>query len=350
MKKMNDPIDLRSDTVTRPTPGMREAMFKAAVGDDVFREDPTVNALEEKAAARLGKEAALFVTSGTMANQIAIKILTQPGDEVIVEEGAHPFMYEAAAAGIISSVQLRPLPGKRGLLSPAQILDAIRPDDVHHPPTRLVCVENTHNRGGGAIYPLGLVEEIAVGAKGRGLFLHLDGARLFNACVASGRSPAEYARWFDTVSFCLSKGLGAPVGSLLVGGRDLMAKARRWRKVLGGGMRQAGFLAAAGLYALDNQVERLAEDHGNAGFLAQGLAEIEGLTINPDEVETNIVIFRVAKKGLTAPALVEGLKKEGVLMLAVGPDRIRAVTHLDVDRAGMETALKKTAGIMAAWS
>ena len=343
---MTNPIDLRSDTVTKPTPGMREAMFKAEVGDDVLREDPTINALEEKAAAMLGKEAALFISSGTMGNQIAIKLLTRPGDEVLVEQGAHPFMYEAAAASIISSVQFRPLPGKRGILAPQQIREAIRPDDVHQPPTSLLCLENTHNRGGGSIYSLALIEELAATARETGVNLHLDGARLFNACVASGRSPREYARFFDTISFCLSKGLGAPVGSMLVGDGKHINEARRWRKAMGGGMRQAGFLAAAGIYALDNHVERLAQDHENAKTLAVGLSGINGLEINPDEVETNIVIFRVVKEGLTARALVNELAESGVLTIDFGPDLVRAVTHLNVDKQNIETALVKIAGTL----
>jgi len=343
---MPDLIDLRSDTVTKPTPAMRRAMFEAPVGDDVFGQDPTVNALQEKAAALLGHEAALFVPSGTMANQLAIKILTRPGDEVLLEAGSHPFNFESGAAAVISGVQLHPLPGRRGLLSPEQITAAVRPDDPHFPPTRAVVLENTHNRGGGTVYPLAAVAAVRAAAQEKGLVMHLDGARLFNACAATGVKPAEYARHFETVSFCLSKGLGAPVGSVLAGSRDLIHQARRWRKVLGGGMRQAGILAAAGLYALDHHLQRLAQDHENAKLLAQGLTEIQGLVLDPDEVETNIVIFQVTRPGLTAPDLAARLKAEGVLVLAMGPDRIRAVTHLDVDTAGIRRAIEVMAEVM----
>jgi len=343
---MPDLIDLRSDTVTKPTPAMRRAMFEAPVGDDVFGEDPTVNALQEKAADLLGREAALFVPSGTMANQLAIKVLTRPGDEVLLESGSHPFNFESGAAAVISGVQLHPLPGRRGLLSPDQIAAAVRPDDPHFPPTRAVVLENTHNRGGGSVYPLAAIAAIGATAKGKGLVMHLDGARLFNACAAAGVKPAEYARHFETVAVCLSKGLGAPVGSVLAGSNVLIHQARRWRKVLGGGMRQAGILAAAGVYALDHHVQRLAQDHENAKLLAHGLAEIPGLALDPDEVETNIVIFQVTRPDLTAPDLAGRLKAEGVLVLAVGPDRIRAVTHLDVDTAGIRRATEVMAEVM----
>ncbi|MFH1090232.1 MAG: threonine aldolase family protein, partial [Pseudomonadota bacterium] len=239
-------IDLRSDTVTRPTPGMRAAMFAAEVGDDVFCDDPTVNLLQEKAAALLGREAALFLASGTMANQVALKVLTQAGDEVLLAEGSHSYMFESGAASIIGSLHLHVLPADRGRLSPEQIEANISPDDVHFAPTTCVSLENTHNRGGGSVYPLETIVRIRQAAEGHSLVMHLDGARLFNACAASGVTAAEYARHFETVSFCLSKGLGAPVGSMLVGDRDTIKLARRWRKVMGGGMRQAGFLAAAG--------------------------------------------------------------------------------------------------------
>jgi len=340
---MSKMVDLRSDTVTRPTKAMREAMFQASVGDDVLGEDPTVNALEEKAADILGREAAMFVPSGTMANQTAIKTLTQSGDEVLLDAGAHPFMYESAAASLISSVQLRPVNGHRGLLTPEQVEAAIRPNDFHQPPTRLVCLENTHNRGGGTIYPLDTVAAIRTLTRRYGLLMHLDGARLFNACVANGVRPDAYAGHFETVSFCLSKGLGAPVGSLLVGDKDLIHQARRWRKALGGGMRQAGFLAAAGIYALDHHIDRLAEDHENAQRLACGLADLDGLAIDPQEVETNIVIFRVVQPGLSAPDLCSRLQESGVLALPFGPDLIRAVTHLDLERGDIDRAIQVTA-------
>ncbi len=332
-------IDLRSDTVTKPTPEMREVMAKAPVGDDVFGEDPSINELQEKAAALLGHEQALFVPSGTMANQIAIKVLTRPGDEVLLEAGSHPFNSESGGAAVISSVQLYTLTGERGLLKPEQIEAAIRPDNIHYAPTRLVCLENTHNRGGGSIYPLEKVSAIRQIAQAHGLVMHLDGARLFNACVATGLEPADYGKYIETVSFCLSKGLGAPVGSLICGSKPIIKEALRWRKVLGGGMRQAGILAAAGIYALDHHVDRLSEDHANAKFLAQGLAEKDGIEIDPSEVETNILIFKVTHPRLNAPDLADRLMRHGVLVLPMGTDQIRGVTHLDLNRADMERAL-----------
>jgi len=343
---MELPIDLRSDTVTKPDKAMRAAMAEAPVGDDVFGEDPTINALQEKAADLLGFEAALFVPSGTMANQLAMKILTGPGDEVLVEASSHPFTSEAGAAAIISGVQLRTLPGRRGLLDPDLVAASIRQGNIHYAPTSLICLENTHNQGGGTVYPLETVARIRDIAKNRGLNMHLDGARLFNACVATGHEATDYTRHFDTTSFCLSKGLGAPVGSMLAGSGELMARALHWRKRLGGGMRQAGILAAAGLYALDNNIGRLAEDHANARFLARGLAELGGIELDPAEVETNIVIFEVSRPGLSAPDLAERLRKEGVLVLAFSPTRIRAVTHLDVDRSGVQLALEIMRKIM----
>ncbi|MEW6266019.1 MAG: low-specificity L-threonine aldolase [Thermodesulfobacteriota bacterium] len=340
-------IDLRSDTVTKPTPAMRQAMFEAEVGDDVFGEDPTVNALEAKAAEMLGHEAALFTPSGTMSNQIAIKVLTKPGDEVIMAADAHPFMFESGAPAVISAVQVRTLPSRRGQISAEQVESVIRPKNVHHPPSRLVCLENTSNRGGGSVYPLEAILAVTATARRHQLSLHLDGARIFNACAASGLAPSDYARHFDTVSFCLSKGLGAPVGSILVGGREVIAEARRWRKLLGGGMRQAGILAAAGLYALEHHVRRLAEDHENAKILAQGLARLKGLEFDPTEVETNIIIFRVVKPGLSAPALADRLKARSVLVLPTGPEYIRVVTHLDVNRDDIHPALKVFAEVIS---
>ncbi|MBW2084765.1 MAG: low-specificity L-threonine aldolase [Deltaproteobacteria bacterium] len=337
---MPSPVDLRSDTVTKPTPEMREVMAKAPVGDDVFGEDPSINALQEKAADLLGLEAALFVPSGTMANQIAIKVLTRPGDEVILEVGSHPFNFESGAAAVISSVQLRTLTGKRGLLEPEQFERAIRPDDIHYTPTRAFCLENTHNRGGGSIYPLEMVAAVRKVADAHGIVMHLDGARIFNACVATGLKPADYAQYFETVAFCLSKGLGAPVGSIIAGDKTIIKEALRWRKVFGGAMRQAGILAAAGIYALDHNVDRLAEDHANARFLAQRLAELDGIEIDPAEVETNIIIFKITHPRLNAPELTERLKAREVLVLPVSPDSIRAVTHLNVDRKGVERALE----------
>ena len=345
---MSDIIDLRSDTLTKPSQAMRQAMFEAPVGDDVFGEDPTVIALEEKAADMLGREAAMFVPSGTMANQLALRILTQSGDEVLIEGSSHPFVYESGAPAVISGLMLRPLEGRRGLLTPEQIEAEIRPDDVHFAPTRAVAVENTHNRGGGSVYTLETLAAIREVTLRRGLKMHLDGARLFNACQAAKVLPRDYAAQADTVSFCLSKGLGAPVGSLLAADAELIRLARRWRKVLGGGMRQAGILAAAGIYALDHNVDRLAEDHENAQVLARGLAEIDGLEIDPSEVESNIVIFNISRPGLPAMELVERFKKAGVLSLAFGPDKIRTVTHLDVNRSDIEKAINIISRVMKA--
>lgn len=332
-------IDLRSDTVTQPTPAMREFMMKAPVGDDVFGEDPTINTLQEKAADMLKREAALFVPSGTMANTLAIKVLTQAGDEVLLAEGSHPFMFESGAPAVVCAVQVRTLPGDRGRLSPEQIPPVVRPDDVHHPPTRLISLENTHNRGSGSVYALATVAAVREVADRFGLAVHMDGARLFNACVATGHQPSEYAQYAHTVSFCLSKGLGAPVGSLLVGDRESIKCARRWRKMLGGGMRQAGFLAAAGIYALDHHVDRLAEDHEHAKIMAMALAQMDGLNLDPAEVETNIVIFSVTRPGLTASVLAGRLAELGVKVLVTGPQTIRVVTHLDVNRADIDRAI-----------
>lgn len=335
-----DIIDLRSDTITKPSPAMRQAMANAEVGDDVFGEDPTVNRLQEMAAELTGQADALFVPSGTMANSLAIKILTSPGDEVIMEEGSHPFNNESGGPAVISGVQIRTLKASRGILKPDQIKAAIRPDDIHVPPTSLISIENTSNRGGGSIYPLETIKEISEIARKKGISLHMDGARLFNACVSSGVKPDEYGSNFDTVSFCLSKGLGAPVGSLLCGSKELIKNALRWRKLLGGGMRQVGILAAAGLYALDNNIERLADDHENAKILAQGLSEMDEIEIVPDDVESNIVAFNIKSPDMSSVKLQNTLKENGVLVLAIGPKTIRAVTHLDVDRKGIEKAVE----------
>jgi threonine aldolase len=333
------PIDLRSDTVTKPSPAMRRAMATAEVGDDVKGEDPTVNRLEAVCAQLYGKEAALFVPSGTMANQVAIKTWTQAGDELICDSNAHVYNYEGAAIAGVSGVQANPIDAPRGILTADQVAARIRPADVHYGPTRLVCIENTHNRGGGAIYPLKNVQEIGALCRKRGLRYHLDGARLLNACVATGLKPTDYTRHVDSATLCFSKGLGAPVGSMVAGPKDFIASARRWRKMLGGGMRQAGILAAAALYALDHHVDRLAEDHENARLLARGLAEIEPLDLNADEVETNMVFFNCQRTGLTAAELEARMAREGVLIHATAPYRVRLVTHLDVSRRQVRAAL-----------
>jgi len=336
MEKM---IDLRSDTVTKPSPEMRRAMANAEVGDDVFGEDPTINALQRKAAEILGKETAIFVCSGTMANQLAIRAQTQPGDEIITEGNSHCFNNEGGAAAALSGVQIHAIQGKRGVMEAWQIEEAIRPFDHHYPTTRLICIENTHNRGGGTIYPLEKIEDIHKLAKQRGLRMHLDGARLFNASVASGIEAREYARYFDSVSFCLSKGLGCPVGSLVTGPAQLIDSVHRFRKMYGGGMRQAGILAAAGIYALDHNVARLERDHDNAKKLAQALHTIQGISINCEEIETNILIFNVTGTGLSAQEIVTRLQKQKVLMLPVSKTSIRAVTHLNVDEEDIDHAI-----------
>lgn len=337
---MNPVVDLRSDTVTRPGPEMRRAMAEAEVGDDVFEEDPTVNLLQERVAALLGKEAALFVPSGTMANQVSIRTHTFPGDEVIIEADSHPVLSEVAAAAALSGVQFRTLHGRRGVLRAQQVADAIRVPDIHRPVSRLICLENTHNFGGGTIYPLDEILRIRQVANRHGLAMHLDGARLLHACVATGIPPQEYATPFDSVSICLSKGLGAPVGSVIAGSREFILRARKNRKMFGGGMRQAGILAAAGLYALEHNVERLAQDHANAKILAEALAELPGIRLDPQEVETNIVIMDISASGMEPVEVQARLREQGVLVLPFGKGRLRAVTHLDVNRKGINRAIE----------
>lgn len=337
---MDQVVDLRSDTVTRPTEGMRKAMAEAQVGDDVFEEDPTVNLLQEKIAELLGKEAALFVPSGTMANQVSIRTHTLPGDEVIIEADSHPVLSEVAAAAALSGVQFRTLHGSRGILRAEQVEEAVRLPDIHRPVSRLVCLENTHNFGGGTIYPLEEILRIKQVAERHKMAMHLDGARLLHACIATGIPPVKYAQPFDSVSLCLSKGLGAPVGSLIAGSRDFISRARKNRKMFGGGMRQAGILAAAGLYALEHHVERLAQDHANAKLLSEALAHLPGINLDPKHVETNIVIMDISPSGMEPPQAQAELKKMGVLVLPFGKGRLRAVTHLDVDRKGIEKAIE----------
>ncbi|MBW4661245.1 MAG: low-specificity L-threonine aldolase [Drouetiella hepatica Uher 2000/2452] len=331
-------IDLRSDTITQPTAAMREAIATAAVGDDVFGDDPTVNALEEYVAALLGKEAAVFMPSGTMTNQIALRVHTEPGDEVILESEAHIYYYEGGAPAALSGVSCRLVKGDRGIFTAADVRQVLRPIDSHFPKTKLVCLENTHNRGGGRIFPLAEVESIAQVCREQDLPLHLDGARFWNACVATGISEAAYAKPFDTVSVCFSKGLGAPVGSALAGSREMMARARRFRKMFGGGMRQAGMMAAGALYGLQYQLARLSEDHANAKNLAENLSQIEGVEISPEYVETNLVVFHTLE--LPAQILVDRLREKGVAMLAVGTHSVRAVTSLMVTQTQMEQVPK----------
>lgn len=323
-------IDLASDTLTKPTPGMREAMAQAEVGDDVFGEDPTVNQLEERLATLLGKESALFVLSGTMSNQIALRLHCRSGDEVLCDANCHIFNYEQAGYAQLAGAAIRPIDGPGGVLQLEQLIDKLRPDDVHFPTTRLVCLENTHNRGGGRILPYDGVAAICGWAAEHGLARHLDGARLMNAVVASGIAAADWAQHFDTVNLCFSKGLGAPVGSALCGTADAIRQARRHRKLLGGGMRQAGILAAAALYALEHHVDRLAEDHAKAQVIADAVRQTDGLQLAFETVDTNLVVFDIVAKHGTAADFCDSLRGQGVRMLPVAAQRVRAVTHLDV--------------------
>jgi threonine aldolase len=328
---------LRSDTFTRPSSAMRAAMAAAEVGDDVWGDDPTAVALEAKTAALLGKEAALFVPSGTMANQIALLLHCRPGDEVIVGRGAHTRLYESGAGAAWAGVQFAEIGAADGTFTADGVEAAALPADRNLPRTRLVAVENTHNRGGGRIWPRPQLDGVVAAARARGLALHLDGARIWNAAVASGVPERELAAPFDTVSACFSKGLGAPVGSVIAGGRDDMERARRFRKMLGGGMRQVGVLCAAALHALDHHRARLAVDHANARRLAGGLAGIPGVRVDPDAIDTNIVIFEVT--GLSSAELARRTEASAVRLHAIAPTRLRAVTHLDVDAAGIDRAI-----------
>jgi threonine aldolase len=332
------PIDLRSDTVTRPTPGMRAAMQAAEVGDDVFHEDPTINRLEERVAAFLGKEAAVFVPSGTMSNQIGIKAHTEPGDEVLCDVGCHIYNFEAGGPAVLSGVMCRTLDGDHGILDVTQLEGKVRPINDHTVRTRLVCLENTHNRGGGRIYPLEKIQAIRSWVKGQGLAMHLDGARLWNAIVATGIPGRTWAAEFDTVSVCFSKGLGAPVGSALAGPRDFITRARRVRKLFGGGMRQGGVIAAAALYALDHHIERLAEDHRNARLIAEAIADTPGLRLEPPEVETNLIWIEVEREMGSARDVARTLEERGIRVHVGGPQTLRACTHLDVSAAQAERA------------
>jgi threonine aldolase len=346
LQKQGAIIDLRSDTVTRPTPAMRAAMFAAEVGDDVYGEDPTVAQLEARAAAIFGREAALFVPTGTMGNQIAIRLHTQHGQEVICEAHAHILDWEMATMASFSGCLPRAIAGERGVLTWAQIRAAIAPKAYYRAQTGLIEIENTHNMAGGTVTPLDVLEEIWAGAKDAGVPLHLDGARIFNAATSLGVGVIELTRGFDTVMFCLSKGLCAPVGSMLVGTRQQMERARIFRKALGGGMRQVGVLAAAGLVALETMTARLAEDHANARLLAGPLAEMRGVDLDLASVQSNIVRFRL-KDGKNAPELAARLKERGVLVGAVGPDAVRLVTHHDVDRPACLRAVESIAEVLA---
>ena len=326
-------IDLRSDTVTRPTAAMRKAMFEAEVGDDVYREDPTVNLLEQRAAAVAGKEDALFVPTGTMGNTIGIKLLTEHGQEVICDSRAHILDYELSMVAWFSGCVVRAIPTAEGQLSWDEVRKVILPLGPHRAPTGAIAVEQTHNMAGGTVYPMRTLCEISDGAHERGIRVHMDGARLFNASAAMGIPVHEITAPADTVMFCLSKALGAPVGSILAGPADLIAKGRLYRKRLGGGMRQAGILAAAGLVALEDSPAKLPVDHANARFLAEALSKLPGVKVDPAKVMTNIVIFDVSETGVAPAEISTRLKQRGVLMNAINDRCVRAVTHYDVDRA-----------------
>jgi len=334
---MKLPVDLRSDTVTQPTSAMRDAMFHAPLGDDVFQEDPTVNELQRFAAEYFGKEAALFCASGTQTNQIAINVHVQPGGEVICHEDSHIYKYEGGGIAKNSGASVRLLTGNRGRLTASEIEQWIMPDDIHFPVTQLISLEDTSNRGGGAVYDFAEIERISVMAKKMNLPLHLDGARLFNALAVNGIDPKRYAAAFDSISICLSKGLGAPVGSLLLGKTDFIHRARRVRKVFGGGMRQAGFLAAAGLHALQNHTDRLKTDHEHAQLLEKALLECAWVkTVIP--VETNIVVIVLEQPELR-DVFIQRLAEQQIKTVAFGPGMIRMVTHLDIDAEQIDYVL-----------
>ena len=339
-------IDLRSDTITKPTDGMRKAMYDAEVGDDVYYEDPTVNRLQERVADLLGKQSAIWVSSGTMGNLLSVKALTLPGDEIILEADSHIVYYEGGGTPMFCGVQMRMIPGERGVMTPMQVEHAVRgTGNAHFPRTSLVCIENTHNRMNGAIQPLDDITGIRKVCDEKGLAMHMDGARLMNASVASGISPKEYSKYFETVTICFSKGLGAPMGSMVAGDEATMQIVHRYRKLVGGGQRQVGVVAAAALYALDHHVERLAEDHENARRLALALADMKGVGIDPDDIDTNIVYFDVTDTGKTALDVVVEMANQGVMMLPLGDMSVRCVTHLGVDTKDIDTAINAFAEV-----
>jgi threonine aldolase len=342
---MTHPIDLRSDTITRPSAAMRRAMAEAEVGDDVFMEDPTINRLQQRAADIFQREASLFVPSGTMGNLTSIIAHTRPGQEVICEETGHVYNYEMASMCAVAGVLPRVVAGEDGILSWDGIERAIRPKVYYRPQTALIALENTHNMAGGTVYPTAVVEEICDQAHAHGLAVHLDGARIFNAAVYLKAGVAEITRKFDSIQFCVSKGLGAPVGSLIVGSREFIERCRPVRKMLGGGMRQAGVLAAAALVALEEGPGRLRVDHENATLLAQGLAAIPGIRLDPAKVQTNIVIFGVDSR-MGSAKFLEALKQRGVAALPVDASRVRMVTHLHVDRAAIDAAIAAVSEVM----
>ncbi|MFC1730340.1 threonine aldolase family protein [candidate division KSB1 bacterium] len=334
-------IDLRSDTLTKPSPEMREAMASAEVGDDVFGEDPSINHLQEMSAEMFGMEAGLFVPSGTMTNEISIHVHTRPGDEVILDALSHIINFESGAPGLLSGVNLITLPNKNGHITADNVERAIRPEGIQFAKTALICLENTSNYAGGAVFPLSEIEKISTLARKKGIRLHLDGARIFNAVVASGNHPDQYARYFDSVTFCISKGLGAPVGSVLMGSRAFIDEARKVRKIFGGGMRQAGILAAAGIYALKHNVNRLKDDHNNAQMLTRALGSTHLFEILPEEVATNIVIFRIKDRSVTPAEAARKLAQYGILVFPFGENQLRAVTHLDISEEDIKEACSR---------
>jgi threonine aldolase len=328
-------VEMRSDTMTKPTPGMREAIASAEVGDDMVGEDPTVNRLEARMAELLGKEAAVFACSGTQSNQMGVWTHCHSGDELLIDQTGHIANYEAGAPAALSGVSVRRLAGEKGLLDVDQLDGALRPPNQHFSPTRLLCVENSTNLGGGRTYPLEQLARVCAWAREHNLKVHLDGARLFNACVARGDSAADVAQHLDTVSICFSKGLGCPLGSILAGSAEEIARARRARKLFGGALRQAGIVAAAALYAIDHHIERLAEDHAHAKLFAERLAEIDGIVVDPERIETNLVFFDVQPVYGTAAQLSAALRTRGVNINPTGAQQLRGCTHLDVDRDGV---------------
>src|SRR3989454_5237215 len=346
---MHDIVDLRSDTLTLPTPEMRDAMARAEVGDDVWEEDPTVKRLEAMAAERTGKEAGLFVASGTQGNLLSVWSQTQRGSEVVLALDSHIFNYEVAGTSVIGGVQMRAVKPARGFLSPEQVREALRGPNIHVPPTGLVCIENTHNRHGGTCCTPEEIAAVAAVAHEAGVPVHLDGARLFNAAVALRRPAGDFTRHVDSVTFCVSKGLAAPVGSVICGSADFIERARRWRKMLGGGMRQVGILAAAGIVALERMVERLAEDHAHARRLGEGLAKLPGLRVDLASVQTNIVIVRVERGPVATDELVKGCAARKVKVHAMGPAAIRCVTPKDVDAEDTSRALEAFRELTSRW-
>ena len=333
-------IDIRSDTVTRPSPAMLQAMMQAEVGDDVFGEDPTVNKLQKDIAAMFGKSSALFVPSGTMGNEVCVKVHTNHGDEVIVDEDAHIAVYETAGPAFLSGVQLCPIRSNKGVITASAVKEAIRYKAYYMPRTRLICLENTHGRSGGTVFPMDELKRIREVSLEEKIALHMDGARIWNASVAGGVSPKEYGRFVDSLSVCFSKGLGAPVGSIVIGSEEFIDEARRYRKLFGGGMRQAGILAAAALYAIGHNVDRLAEDHAKAKFFAGRVGALNQLSVDASSVQTNMVIIDTSRTGKSQSEVLQLLKSKGVLLTPERSSSIRAVFHLDVSTAEVESAVR----------